>query len=328
MLMRVLKAILALVFVIPAQVLAADNPASSYPNKPIKLIVPYTAGGGYDVVARLLAQRLSERWGQQVLVDNRAGANGNIGAGMVAKSDPDGYTLLLGGIGPNAINPSIYGDKTGYDAIKDFAPVMLVATFQNIVAVNASVPVKSIKELIALAKAKPGEINYASAGSGSTQHLSGELFKTMAGVELTHIPYKGSAPAQAAVLANEVSLIFNSTPTTLPHIKTGRLRGLAVTALHRSPEAPDLPTVAEAGVPGYEVIGWYGVLAPAGTPKPIVAKINSELDKILQLPAIKARFKELGVDTDGGSPEQFAEFIKKEVTKWAKVVKDSGAKAD
>jgi tripartite-type tricarboxylate transporter receptor subunit TctC len=205
---------------------------------------------------------------------------------------------------------------------------MLVATFQNIVAVNASVPVKSIKELIALAKAKPGEINYASAGSGSTQHLSGELFKTMAGVELTHIPYKGSAPAQAAVLANEVSLIFNSTPTTLPHIKTGRLRGLAVTALHRSPEAPDLPTVAEAGVPGYEVIGWYGVLAPAGTPKPIVAKINSELDKILQLPAIKARFKELGVDTDGGSPEQFAEFIKKEVTKWAKVVKDSGAKAD
>ncbi|MDB5793780.1 MAG: hypothetical protein JWR25_159 [Noviherbaspirillum sp.] len=326
--MKALLAALALVSVIPAQVLAADNPASNYPNKPIKLIVPYTAGGGYDVVARLLAQRLSERWGQQVLVDNRAGANGNIGAGMVAKADPDGYTLLLGGIGPNAINPSIYGDKTGYDAIKDFAPVMLVATFQNIVVVNSSVPVKSIKELIALAKAKPGEINYASAGSGSTQHLSAELFKTMAGVELTHIPYKGSAPAQAALLANEVSLMFNSTPTTLPHIKTGRLRGLAVTAQRRSPEAPDLPTVAEAGVPGYEVIGWYGVLAPPGTPRQIVAKINGELDKILQMPTTKTRFKELGVETDGGSPEQFGEFIKKEVAKWAKVVKDSGAKAD
>jgi tripartite-type tricarboxylate transporter receptor subunit TctC len=326
--MRLLLAALALVSIIPAQAIAADNPASSYPNKPIRLIVPYTSGGGYDVVARLLAQRLTERWGQQVLVDNRAGANGNIGATMVAKADPDGYTLLLGGIGPNAINPSIYGDKTGYDAIKDFAPVMLVATFQNIVVVNASVPVKSIKELIDLAKSKPGQINYASAGSGSTQHLSAELFKTMAGVDLTHIPYKGSAPAQAALLSGEVSLMFNSTPTTLPHIKTGKLRGLAVTGSRRSSEAPDLPTVAESGVPGYEVIGWYGVLAPAGTPKEIVSKINGELHKILQLPAINTRFKDLGVETDGGSPEQFGNFIKKEVTKWAKVVKDSGAKAD
>jgi tripartite-type tricarboxylate transporter receptor subunit TctC len=326
--MRVTLAALALVSIIPTQGLAADNPASTYPNKPIRLIVPYTSGGGYDVVARLLAQRLTERWGQQVLVDNRAGANGNIGATLVAKADPDGYTLLMGGIGPNAINPSIYGDKTGYDAIKDFAPVMLVATFQNIVVVNSSVPVKSIKELIAMAKSKPGEINYASAGSGSTQHLSGELFKTMAGVDITHIPYKGSAPAQAALLGGEVSLMFNSTPTTLPHVKTGKLRGLAVTGLRRSPEAPELPTVAESGVPGYEVIGWYGVLAPAGTPKQIVSKINGELEKILQIPAIKTRFRDLGVETDGGSPEQFGEFIKKEVTKWAKVVKDSGAKAD
>jgi len=205
---------------------------------------------------------------------------------------------------------------------------MLVATYQNILVVDPSLPAKSVKELIALAKSKPGKINYASAGNGSTQHLSGELFKTMAGVDLVHIPYKGSAPGMTALLGGEVSLMFNSTPTTLPHVKTGKLRGLAVTGGKRSPEAPELPTVAEAGVPGFEVTGWYGVLAPAATPKEIVVKLNSELAKILQLPDIKERLKELGVEAGGGTPEQFGDFIKKEIAKWAKVVKESGARPD
>lgn len=325
--MKKIMAALGLLSLMSAQSFAAD-PADNYPNKPIRMIVPYTAGGGYDVIARLIGQKLTERWNQQVIVENRAGANGNIGAGAVARSSPDGYTLLMGGIGPNAINPSIYGNQTPFDPIKDFAPVILVATFQNILVVNPSLPVRSVKELIALAKAKPGQLNYASAGSGSTQHLSGELFKTMAGVNLTHIPYKGSAPAMTALLGNEISLIFNSTPTTLPHVKTGRLRALAVTGSKRSAEVPELQTVADAGVPGYEVFGWYGVLAPAGTPKEIVARLNAELAKVLEMPDIKVRFKDLGVEAGGGTPEQFGEYIKKEIVKWAKVVKESGAKAD
>ncbi|HLQ24407.1 MAG TPA: tripartite tricarboxylate transporter substrate binding protein [Acidiferrobacterales bacterium] len=324
--MRLVTSVLTLLFAVSAPSFATDNAADNYPNKPIRLIVPYTPGGGYDILARLLGQKLTERWGQQVVVDDRAGANGNIGAAAAAKSPPDGYTLLMGGIGPNAINASLY--ELSFDPVKDFAPVMLVATYQNILVVNPSLPVKSVKELIALAKSKPGQINYASAGSGSTQHLSAELFKTMAGIDLVHIPYKGSAPGMTALLSGEVSLMFNSTPTTLPYVKTGKLRGLTVTGSKRSPEAPELPTVAEAGVPGYEVIGWYGVLAPAGTPKEIVVKLNSELAKILQLPDIKERLKELGVEAGGGTPEQFGDYIKKEIAKWAKVVKESGARSD
>jgi len=324
--MRSVISVLTLLFAVSAPSFAADNAADNYPNKPIRLVVPYPPGGGYDILARLLGQKLTERWGQQVIVDNRPGANGNIGAAAAAKSPPDGYTLLIGGIGPNAINASLYA--LSFDPVKDFAPVMLVATYQNILVVDPSLPAKSVKELIALAKSKPGKINYASAGNGSTQHLSGELFKTMAGVDLVHIPYKGSAPGMTALLGGEVSLMFNSTPTTLPHVKTGKLRGLAVTGGKRSPEAPELPTVAEAGVPGFEVTGWYGVLAPAATPKEIVVKLNSELAKILQLPDIKERLKELGVEAGGGTPEQFGDFIKKEIAKWAKVVKESGARPD
>jgi len=306
----------------------AASPADNYPNKPIRMIVPYPPGGGFDVVGRLLGQRLAERLKTQVIIENRAGANGNIGSIAVAKSDPDGYTLLMGGIGPNAINPSIYGQQAGFDPIKDFAPVMLVATFQNILVVNPQLPVKSVKELIAYAKANPGKLNYASAGSGSTQHLSGELFKTMAGIDMTHVPYKGSAPAITSTLANETSLIFNSTPTTLPHVKGGKLRALAVTGKKRSGEAPDVPTIAEAGLPNYEVLGWYGVLAPANTPKEIVNKLNAELVAITAIPEIRARFQVLSIETASGTPKQFEDYIKKEVTKWAKVVKDSGAKAD
>jgi tripartite-type tricarboxylate transporter receptor subunit TctC len=324
--MRSVISVLILSFVVSVPSLAADDAADNYPNKPIRLIVPYTPGGGYDILARLLGQKLTERWGRQVVVDNRPGANGNIGAAAAAKSPPDGYTLLMGGIGPNAINAGLY--ELSFDPVKDFAPVMLAATYQNILVVDPSLPAKSVKDLIALAKSKPGKINYASAGSGSTQHLSGELFKTMAGIDLVHIPYKGSAPGMTALLGGEVSLMFNSTPTTLPHVKTGKLRGLAVTGGKRSPEAPELPTVAEAGVPGYEVTGWYGVLAPAATPKGIVVKLNSELAKILRLPDIKERLKELGVEAGGGTPEQFGDFIKKEIAKWAKVVKESGARPD
>jgi tripartite-type tricarboxylate transporter receptor subunit TctC len=305
----------------------AAGPADNFPNKPIHMIVPYPPGGGFDVVARLIGNKLAERLKQTVIIENRAGANGNIGAMAVAKSAPDGYTLMMGGIGPNAINPSIYNDS-GFDPIKDFAPVMLVATFQNILAVNPALPVKNVKELIAYAKANPGKLSFASAGSGSTQHVSGELFKTMAGINMLHVPYKGSAPALLSTLSNETSMIFNSTPTTLPHVKGGKLRALAVTGSKRSAEAPTVPTVAESGVPKYEVLGWYGVVAPAGTPKDIVNKLNAELVAVTSIPEIRARFQVLGIESASGTPKQFEDYIKTEVVKWAKVVKESGAKAD
>ncbi len=301
--------------------------AQSYPNKPIRFIVPYTAGGASDILARAIGQKLTESWGQQVVVDNRGGGGAIIGTELAAKAAPDGYTIFMGASGPLGINPSLHS-KLPYDPVKDFAPVTLVAGIPLIMVANNSVPAMSVQELIALAKSKPGHLNMASPGNGTSQHLAGELFKTMAGINLTHIPYKGSAQAVIGLLGGEVSVLFDSLLSSLPHVKAGRLKGLAVTGARRFPAAPDLSTIAESGVPGYEATGWVGVLVPARTANEIVTKLNTEIIKILQMPDIKERLSSLGAEPSGSTPEQFAAYIKAEIIKWAKVVKESGARLD
>ena len=301
--------------------------AQTYPTKPIRLVVPFPPGGATDILARDVAQKLTEAWGQQVIVDNRPGAGGNIGSELVAKSAPDGYTLEMGTVGTHAINASLYA-KMPYDHVKDFVPVILVAGVPNVLVVNPAVPANSVAELIAYAKANPGKLNFASSGNGTSIHLSGELFKFMAGVQMTHVPYKGSAPALQDLIAGQVQLMFDNLPPSLPQIKAGKLRALAVTSLARAPALPDVPTMAEAGLPGYEASSWFGVLAPAGTPPAIVTKLNAEIAKWLATPEAKEKLSKQGANAAGGTPEDFAKHIAAETAKWAKVVKDSGAKID
>ncbi|TRZ96832.1 MAG: tripartite tricarboxylate transporter substrate binding protein [Rhodocyclaceae bacterium] len=301
--------------------------AQDYPNKPVRMVVPFPPGGTTDILARAVGQKLSESWGQQVVIDNRPGAGGNIGTDIVAKSPADGYTLLMGTVGTHSINASLYA-KLPFDPIKDFTPVTLVASVPNVLVVNATVDAKSVKELIALAKSKPGQLAFASSGNGTSIHLAGELFKSMTGVAMLHIPYKGSAPAIAELLGGQTNMMFDNLPSAMPHIKSGRLRALAVTSVRRSPALPDVPTIAETGISGYEASSWFGVLAPAGTPKDIVARIQVDIAKALNAPEIKERLSGQGAEPVGNTPEQFAEHIKAESAKWAKVVKDSGAKVD
>jgi len=301
--------------------------AQSYPNRAIRLVVPFPAAGTTDILARAAAQKLTEAFGQSVVVDNRPGAAGNIGSDLVAKSAPDGYTLLMGTVGTHAINPSLYS-KMPYDHVKDFVPVVLVAGVPNVLVVNPALPVNSVADLIKLAKDKPGQINFASSGSGTSIHLSGELFKTMAGVDITHIPYKGSSPALTDLMGGQVQIMFDNLPSALPQIKAGKLRAIAVTSLKRAPVLPDVPTISESGLPGFEASSWFGVLAPAGTPAPIVARINAEVNKWLQSTDARERLLSQGAEAAGGSPEQFANHIRAESEKWAKVVKASGAKVD
>ena len=308
-------------------VFAQNAFAQAYPTHSIRLVVPFPAGGTTDILARAAAQKLSESLGQAVVVDNRPGAAGNIGADLVAKSAPDGYTLLMGTVGTHAINPSLYA-KMPYDHVKDFVPVVLVAGVPNVLAVYPAFPVNSVAELIALAKAKPGTINFASSGSGTSIHMSGELFKSMAGVDMTHVPYKGSAPALTDLMGGQVQIMFDNLPSALPLIKAGKLRAIAVTSLKRAPALPDVPTISESGLPGFEASSWFGVLAPAGTPAPIVAKINADVNKWLQSPEAREQMLAQGANAAGGTPEQFAAHIRAETEKWAKVVKASGAKAD
>lgn len=300
---------------------------STYPVKPIHWIVPYAAGGPSDVLARAIGQKLSERWGQQVVVDNRPGASGIIGSDMVAKAPPDGYTLLMGYVGPIAINISLYG-KLPYDPVNDFAPVTLVASSTLMLVAHPSLAVKSLGQLIALAKSKQSMLNFASPGSGSPPHLAGELLNTMASIKMVHIPYKGATPALTDVLAGQVSLGIVALPAAMPHVKAGKLIALGVTSSKRSAFAPDVPTIAESGLGGYEVENWQGVLVPAGTPRDIVNKLNSEILKILQAPEVKNRLYSQGFDTFISTPEEFASYLKTEIVKWGKVVKDSGATAD
>jgi tripartite-type tricarboxylate transporter receptor subunit TctC len=306
---------------------SAGASAADYPTKPIRLVVPFAAAGTTDFLARAIAQKLGQNMGTSVVVDNRPGAGGNIGSDIVAKADPDGYTLLLGTVGTHAINASLY-KKMPYDTVKDFAPVTLVASVPNIVVVNPSVPVKSIKELLALAKSKPGQLTFASSGNGSSIHLSGELFKSMAGVDMLHVPYKGSGPAVSDLVGGQVNLMFDNMPSSLPHVKSGRLRAIAVTGSKRSPAVPDLPTIAESGVPGYDSVAWFGVLAPAGTPPAIVHKLNAEIIKVLKSPDVAQRLSSQGAEPVYNTPEEFSAYIKTEMGKWAKVVKASGAQVD
>jgi tripartite-type tricarboxylate transporter receptor subunit TctC len=306
--------------------LAESALAEPYPKKPVTIVVPYPPGGPTDIVARVVGQKLGERLGQQVIVDNRPGAGGNIGAALVARAAPDGYTLLLGTTA-HAINPSVF-PAMNYDILKDFSPVVLLTSLPLVVITNASVPARNVQELVALAKSKQGQLTYASSGNGQSTHLAAELFKTMTGAPMTHVPYKGSAPALTDVAGGQVSVMFDTMLSAMPHIKSGRLKALAVTSAKRSASAPELPTVAESGVPGYEAVAWSGLLAPAHTPPEIVTKLNSEINAILSQPDVQKRFLNDGAEPVGGSPEQFATHISSEVRKWASVAKLSGAKVD
>jgi tripartite-type tricarboxylate transporter receptor subunit TctC len=300
--------------------------AQTYPTKPVKLVVPYPPGGPTDIVARLVAQKLSDAMGQPFVIDNRPGAGGNPGAELVARSPADGYTLVVATTA-HAINPSLF-KNLGYSLSKDFAPVSQLTSGPLVIVANPQLPAKNVAELIALAKAKPGELNFASSGNGQSTHLSAELFAAMAGVKMNHIPYKGSAPALTDTMGGQTQLMFDTMLSAMPHVKGGKLKALAVTSATRSPVAPDLPTVAESGLPGYEAIAWNGLFAPAGTPPEVLARLSAELKKVLAAPDVKDKFEAQGFAASWNSPEDFGRFMTAEVDKWAKVVKTSGAKVD
>ena len=296
--------------------------ATAFPNKPIRIIVAYTPAGTTDILARAIGQKMSETWGQPVIVDNRAGAAGNIGTEVAARSTPDGHTLIMGTAGTHGINVSLYR-KLSWHPVNDFAPVSLSAMVPNIMVVNNSLPVKNVKEFIAHVKANPGKLSYGSPGNGSTAHLSMELFKSMTGSNIVHIPYKGSAGVLADVMGGQIAVTIDNMPPYIPQVKAGKIRALAVSTNKRSSAMPDLPTIAEAGVPGYEAGAWFGLLAPAGTPKAILAQLSAESARILKLPDISKRISELGAEPVGSTPEQFAALINSEIAKWAKVIKDA-----
>jgi tripartite-type tricarboxylate transporter receptor subunit TctC len=300
--------------------------AQSYPAKPIRIVVPFPVGGIADIYARLIGNRWTELWGQAVVVENRTGAGGNIAAELVAKSAPDGYTLVMGSIGTHAVNVTLFS-KLPYDPVRDFAPVALAVDAEGLLAVHPSVPANSVPELIALARARPGSLNYASAGAGTASHLAGELFKTMAKVDMAHVPYKGNVPAITDLLAGQTSLIFATMPTVLPHTRAGKLRALATTGDARAAATPELPTVAET-LPGFVVNNWVGLFAPAGTPPDIVGRLNAETRNFMQSKEITARLSAEGARFVPMTPEQFGAFVKAEIAKWAPVVRASGAKAD
>ena len=308
---------------------AAAQPALTqpYPSKPIKVIVPFPVGGIADIYSRLVAARLTEGWGQPVVVDNRTGAGGNIGADLVAKAPPDGYTVGIGSIGTHAVNVTLFS-KMPYDAVNDFAPIALLLEAEGLLVVHPSVPAQSVPELIAYARANPAKLSFASAGMGTASHLAGELFKSMAKVDMTHIPYKGNVPAITDLLAGQTSLLFATMPTVLPHAKAGKLRALATIGPVRSAAVPELPTVAEAALPGFAVTNWVGFFAPAGTPPDIVRRWNAETHKVMQSPEIQARLLNEGARFIPMTPGEFGAFVKSEIAKWAPVVKASGARVD
>jgi tripartite-type tricarboxylate transporter receptor subunit TctC len=301
--------------------------ASTYPDRPVRLIVTYPAGGPADMAARTLAQKLAEAWGQQVVVDNRAGAGGVIGTELAAKSAPDGYTLLHGTAAGLIINPLLM-KKLPYDTLRDFTPVSMVVIVPQLLVLHPAVQVNSLKELIALAKAKPGQLNYASVGAGSPNHLGMELLKSMSGIDMVHVPYKGASPAVADLIAGQVQLMFNGMSSVLPLIASGKLKAIAIGSAKRSAAAPDVPTVAEAGLPGFEFTAWNGNFAPAGTPRAIVLKLNGDIRKALAAPDVVQRLSSLGSEPAGSSPEEFAGYIKQDFARWSAVVKAAGIKAE
>ena len=304
----------------------AQPEAAAYPARPIRIVVTFTPGGAPDILARLIGERLAVSWGQPVIVDNKPGAGGNTGADFVAKSPADGYTLVVGTVGTHSINGALYA-RMPYDMVRDFAPVTLLATTPNMLVINNDVPAKNLKEFIALGK-KVGKMSFASSGSGTSIHVSGELFKTMTGIDMDHIPYKGRATAIPDVLGGRVTMMFDNMPSSLPLVREGRLRALGVTSLQRSAAAPEIPTLAEQGLAGFEAVSWFALFAPAGTPRPVVDKLQGEVKKILASPDIAKRLAEAGLDAVGSSPDELAAYQRSEIVKWAKVVKDSGAKVE
>ena len=310
-----LAAVFALGWIAPAR--AADD---DYPNRPVKIVVPFAPGGSTDVVARILGEKLAAELKQSFVVDNRPGAGGNIGADAVAKSAPDGYTLLMGTTGVLSINGHLY-KNLAYDPEKDFAPVSYTSLITNILVVNPEVQVRTVPEIVRLAKSKPGSLTFASSGAGSSTHLSGELFKSLAGVEILHVPYRGSSQALIDVMSGQVTMLFDNAPSSLPFVQQGKLRAIAVTSTKRLPNLPDIPTIDEAGVPGYESLSWSGIIAPAATPRAIINKLNAAIDRILAMEDVKQRFAALGVEPVGGPPEVFARHIRAESEKWGRLIK-------
>jgi tripartite-type tricarboxylate transporter receptor subunit TctC len=304
----------------------------NYPSKPIKIIVPFVTGGLSDYLGRVVGDALKESLGATVVIENRPGAGGNIGAEQVARSAPDGYTLLMGTVGTHAINLALYtqnGGKLAFDPVRDFVPITLVAAVPNVMVVNAKLPVNSVAEFIAYAKARPGELNMASSGNGTSIHLAGELFKTVTGVYMVHFPYRGSAPALTDLIAGNMTVMFDNLPSALPHVRSGRLKALAVTSRTRSPALPNVPTIEEAaGLKGFDATSWFGLFAPAGTPRAVVDKVQADVARALALPEVRERFVSQGAEPGGGTPEQFAGFIRAETDKWTRVVKYSSAKVD
>jgi len=301
-------------------------PAPAYPSKAIRLVVPFATGSTTDTLARILGPKLTETWGQQVVIDNRGGAGGNIGTDVVAKAPADGYTLLMAA-GSHTINPALYS-KLPYDAVKDFAPVTLVGAAPQLLVAGAGVPASSVRELIALAKGKPGQLRYGSGGNGSPSHLAMELFKSMAAVDIVHVPYKGGDPVLVALLSGEIHLYFGNIRAMMPQVKAGKLKALAVSGAQRSPAAPGVATIAESGLPGYAMMAWWGLLAPAATPRPVVAKLHDEVVRQLSEPALRERLAAVGIETAGNTPEEFARFLREEIATWSKVVRTAGIHAD
>lgn len=307
--------------------MAAVAHAQTWPNKPIHWTIPYPPGGASDVTARVLGQKMTESWGQPVLIENRVGANGIVALDYVAKSAPDGYNILMANLGPNAINPAVYS-KLPFDAVRDFAPVTLTTLVPQVVVVSAGFEGKTFREFLAIAKASPGKLTYATGGNGSANQLAGELLKTMAGINIVHVPYKGDAPAMQDVIGGQITLTFPTVISASPHVKSGKLRPLAVTTLKRVPTMPDVPTIAESGVPGYDVASWGGVMVPAGTPPAVIDKLHGEIVRILKLPDVRERIASFGAEIVGSTPAEFGAFVNAEITKWAAVAKSAGIKLD
>jgi tripartite-type tricarboxylate transporter receptor subunit TctC len=323
--MLLLKAAAFFTFVIASPVLAQTVP--QYPAKPVRMIVTAAAGSGPDITARIVGQKLTAALGQSVVIENRPGAGGSIAAELAAKAAPDGYTLVMASAGSHAVSPALY-PKLAWDPVRDFVPITIVAVAPNILIVHPSLPVKSVRELIALARARPGELSFGSGGSGSTAHLSGELFRTMANIKIVHIPFKGAPSAALGVIGGQVEMALLNLPPTLPQVKSGRLKGLAVTTAKRTSAIPELPTIAEAGVPGYEASTWYGVMAPAGTPNEITGRLYTAIIADLRTDDTRARIAADGGEVVGSTPEEFAATLKRDLAKWTRVVKESGARAD
>ena len=311
-----------------ALTLAGASTAQDFPNKPVRLIVPFTTGGVLDTLARTIAHEIQPALGQPLVVENRTGASGNIGTEAYARATPDGYTIGMGTIATHGINPALYGEQLPYDPVKDFKPLALVATQRNVVLVNPQLPIRNIQELIAYAKTHPGKVSYGSAGNGSSQHMSGQMFMKQAGVRFLHVPYRGSGPALIDLMAGNIQLMFVDMPAAMPHLQAGKVRAIGVTSKDRSSALPDVPTVAEQGLPGFEVIAWFGVFAPAGTPQPVADRLSAEILKVMQKPAVQEKMRSLGADPVAVGPKQFDAFMRKEIASWGELVRELGVKLD